>query len=83
MVFIVTGGIFGNSGASNPGFWAADQLFAHNLGDFLTDKNLRKNGQNTDISLHSESSLGRTKMFLSRMLDAPEVVINQPTVNVL
>jgi hypothetical protein len=37
----------------------------------------KKNGQNTDFSLNSESSLGRTKIFLNRMrpvgrrLDAP------------
>jgi hypothetical protein len=32
-----------------------------------------KNFQNTDFSLNTESSLGRTKMFLGRRLDAPDL----------
>jgi hypothetical protein len=39
--------------------------------DRLRIKNLRKIGQNTNFSLNSESSLGRTKMLLGRRLDAP------------
>jgi hypothetical protein len=31
----------------------------------------KENGQNTDFSLNSESSLGRTKIFLGRRLDTP------------
>ncbi len=31
----------------------------------------KENGQNSDFSLNSESSLGRTKIFLGRRLDTP------------
>jgi hypothetical protein len=38
-------------------------------------KNLRKNDQNTDFSLNSESSLGRTKMFLGICFMSDKIII--------
>jgi hypothetical protein len=60
------------SGAFNLRLCATYQLFSHNLGHFLS-KTLVKKGQNSDFSLNSESSLGRTKIFLGRRLDAPDL----------
>jgi hypothetical protein len=46
------------------GLWAADQFFLIIWATIY---------QNTDFSLNSESSLGRTKIFLGRRLDAPAI----------
>jgi hypothetical protein len=59
------------------GIWAANP---RNLG------RLRKNVQNTDFSLNSESSLGRTKIFLGRRLDVPDLnppskIFNKPEID--
>ncbi len=71
--------ISSKSGASNP-CWSLGRrsAFFSYFGP-QSIKNLRKIGQNTDFSLNSESSLGRTKIFLGHMrpvgrrLDAPEI----------
>ncbi len=50
--------------------WAADKLFSYILSRNLS-KIEEKMIKNTYFSLNSESSLGRTKFFLGRRLDAP------------
>ncbi len=62
---------YSKTGASNPS-WSLGRrsaFFSYFEPQFI--KNLRKIGQNTDFSLNSESSLGRTNIFLGRRLDAP------------
>ncbi len=66
-----------NPGASNPSWSLGRRSAFFSYFGPQSIKNLRKIGQNTDFSINSESSLDRIKIFLGRMLDAPDLIIHK------